>query len=33
MKELKLKKECVVQTHDGSETFVLQENQNIVNYH
>jgi hypothetical protein len=27
------KKECVVKTHDRSETFVLQENQNIVNYH
>jgi hypothetical protein len=27
------KRECVVQTHDRSETFVLQENQNIVNYH
>jgi hypothetical protein len=27
------KKECVGKTHDRSETFVLQENQNIVNYH
>jgi hypothetical protein len=27
------KRECVVETHHRSETFVLQENQNIVNYH
>jgi hypothetical protein len=27
------KKEFVVKTHDRSETFALQENQNIVNYH
>jgi hypothetical protein len=31
--EILKKKECVVKTHDRSETFVLQENQNIVNYH
>jgi hypothetical protein len=27
------KRECVVKTHDRNETFVLQGNQNIVNYH
>jgi hypothetical protein len=27
------KKESVVKTHDRSETFVLQGNQNIVSYH
>jgi hypothetical protein len=26
------KRECVVKTHDRSETFVLEGNQNIVNY-
>jgi hypothetical protein len=30
--ELK-KREFVIKTHERSETFVLQENQNIVNYH
>jgi hypothetical protein len=30
---LEKKRECVVKTHDRSETFVLLGNQNIVNYH
>jgi hypothetical protein len=31
-KQVKKKRECVVKTHDRSETFVLEGNQNIVNY-